>query len=126
MNGPQFAFDPTGQTTNPLVTEIEIGIQNLTGPWTDESKVLTGALEQGLPSTFVADLHMFDLNNLGRQFDATTSLDGPVCQPTCTVGGGNGGGGGGSTVPEPSTIASLLVGVLGLGMVRLYRPKTTT
>jgi hypothetical protein len=105
MNGPQIAFDPLSAT--PLVTEALIGIQNLTGPWTDESKVLTGAIEAGLPSQFVASLAMFDLNNLGRQFNASTSIDGPVCQPSCTRGS--------TTVPEPSSFLVLLAGLLGLG-----------
>jgi hypothetical protein len=105
MNGPQIAFDPSGQTINPLVTEVLIDIQNLTGPWIDESKVLTRTF-QG----FSASLHMFDLNNLGREFNAADSIDGPVCQPSCTRGS--------TTAPEPSTLAILGLGFLGLCAVR--------
>jgi hypothetical protein len=100
MNGPQIAFDLESAT--PLVTEVLIGIQNLTGSWTDESKVLTPTF-QG----FSASLHMFDLNNLGREFNAADSTDGPVCQPSCTRGS--------TTAPEPSSFLVLLAGLFGLG-----------
>lgn len=100
-------------TTNPpaLIKEALIGVQNLTGPWTDESKILAPSDFLHIPH--VISLDMFDLSD-GHQFQASNA-EPPVCQPSCTREG--------TSVPEPSSFI-LLAGLLGLGFTRKVFDKS--